>query len=47
MTQEWMMLLDQAGWMAGGAMVSLGLLALAQRLQAWRADRMQAEWDPY
>jgi len=47
MANEWMMLLDEVGWMAGGALVSLGLLALAQRLQAWRLEQVQAEWDPY
>ena len=47
MTQGWMMLLGQAGLVVSGAVGSLALLALARRLQAWRAERMQAEWDPY
>jgi hypothetical protein len=47
MTQGMLMLLTDAGWMAAGALVSLGALALAQRVQAWRAERANAEWDPY
>jgi hypothetical protein len=47
MTQGMLMLLSDAGWMAAGALVSLGTLALAQRIQAWRAERANAEWDPY
>jgi hypothetical protein len=47
MTQGMLSLLSDAGWMAAGALVSLGTLALAQRLQAWRAERANAEWDPY
>jgi hypothetical protein len=47
MTQGWLMLLTDAGWMAAGAFVSLGALALGQRVQAWRAARLAAEWDPY
>jgi hypothetical protein len=47
MTQGMLMLLTDAGWMAAGALVSLGTLALAERVQAWRAERANAEWDPY
>jgi hypothetical protein len=47
MTQGMLMLLSDAGWMAAGALVSLGTLALAQRIRAWRAERANAEWDPY
>ncbi|MGG5821079.1 hypothetical protein [Falsiroseomonas sp. HW251] len=41
------MLLTDAGWMAAGAFVSLGVLALAQRWHSWRAERATGEWDPY
>ncbi len=47
MTQGVLMLMGEAGWMAAGAFISLGVLALAQRVQAWRAERAAAEWDPY
>lgn len=40
-------LLNEAGWMAAGAFVSLGILAVAQRLHNWRAQRAASEWDPY
>lgn len=47
MAQGFVMMLSDAGWMATGAFLSLGLIALAERLRAWRAERATSEWDPY
>lgn len=47
MSQALMMLLNDASLMAAGALLSLGAVALAQRLYAWRVERANAEWDPY